>query len=281
MRDDASGRPVVPDTIVGEVVDSFLGAVDQEAPGLVEGLYLVGSVALSDFRRHESDIDFVAVTATRPDEPALDAQRRAHSALEARYPRPSFEGIYVMREDLARAPELSAPALSWHDGRIELDSFALDPVTWHTLACHGIPARGPAAADLDVWIDRDALASWTLGNLESYWRPWRVRYASSSQGAALDPWAAAWGVLGVTRLHYTLATGEITSKTGAGLYALETFGAEWHRVIEECLRIRAGVDGPSSYGSPSSRRRDALAYMGRVIDDARRSRAGVCAESDG
>lgn len=46
-----------------QVTGAFLQAVDLEAAGLVQGLYLVGSVALSDFRHHESDIDFVAVAA--------------------------------------------------------------------------------------------------------------------------------------------------------------------------------------------------------------------------
>lgn len=48
---------------VSDVVDTYLRVVDEEAPGLVEGLYLVGSVALGEFRPHTSDVDFVAVTA--------------------------------------------------------------------------------------------------------------------------------------------------------------------------------------------------------------------------
>jgi hypothetical protein len=55
------------DALVLEVVDTYLGTVEAQAPGLVEGLYLVGSVALGDFRPRTSDIDFVAVTTTPPD----------------------------------------------------------------------------------------------------------------------------------------------------------------------------------------------------------------------
>ena len=90
--------------------------------------------------------------------------------------------------------------------------------------------------------------------------------------AALGSWAPAWGVLGVSRLHYTLATGEITSKEGAGIYALRTFHRRWRRIVEECLRIRGGGEGRSLYRTPLGRRRDALAYMAMVIEDAQRFR---------
>jgi hypothetical protein len=85
----------------------------------------------------------------------------------------------------------------------------------------------------------------------------------------LGTWAPAWGVLGVSRLHYTLATGEITSKEGAGLHARRTCSARWHRIIDECLRIRRGDRGRSLYLNPLTRRRDALGFMAMGIDDAR------------
>ncbi|MFI6172557.1 nucleotidyltransferase domain-containing protein [Nocardia sp. NPDC051052] len=51
--------------IVEDTVETYLASVDAEAPGLIEGLYLEGSLALNDFRPDASDIDFVAVTANR------------------------------------------------------------------------------------------------------------------------------------------------------------------------------------------------------------------------
>ena len=266
-------RPPASHGIVREVAGAFLRAVDAEAPGLVAGLYLTGSVALSDFRPHESDIDFVAVTATRPDAVALGALRRVHARLQAQSPRPYFDGVYVTRDDLRRDPALAIGALDAHEGRVTVSTAGLDPVTWHTLARHGIAVRGPDPAALGVWDDPAALVTWTLGNLDGYWRPWRDRHArlASRAGlAALDAWAPAWGVLGVSRLHYTLATGAITSKAGAGRYALGTFPARWHRVIRECLRLRRGGAEPSLYRTPLARRHEALAYIATVIDEAHR-----------
>jgi hypothetical protein len=74
-------------------------------------------------------------------------------------------------------------------------------------------------------------------------------------------------VLGVSRLHATLTTGEITSKYGAGLYAMRRFPVHWHRVLVEALRIRRGDRVRSTYGTPLGRRRDLLAYVAMVIED--------------
>ena len=49
-------------------INTYLDIADSVTPGLVEGLYVVGSVALGDWVEGCSDIDIVAVTA----EPATD-----------------------------------------------------------------------------------------------------------------------------------------------------------------------------------------------------------------
>lgn len=269
----AGGRSGAIPGVVREVVDAYLGLADAALPGMVEGLYLVGSVALGDFRPHESDVDFVAVTAARPDAVALPALRRVHARMRRRYPRPRFDGVYVSWEDLSRDPALAVGAPNAHGEEIGLGDFEPNPVTWHTLARYGVAIRGPHPAGMEVWTGPAALAAWTLTNLESYWRPWHRRFSRplSLEGvAALGSWAPAWGVLGVSRLHYTLATGDIASKEGAGLYALRAFPRPWHGIVEECLRIRRGGEGRSLYRTPLGRRRDALAFVAMAVEDARR-----------
>lgn len=78
----------------------------------------------------------------------------------------------------------------------------------------------------------------------------------------------------MTRLHYTLATGDITSKTGAARYGLRTFPTRWHRVLEESIRLRTRAGRRSRYPTPLARRRDLLGYGRMVIDDAHRIYAG-------
>ncbi|GGL65847.1 hypothetical protein GCM10010129_06740 [Streptomyces fumigatiscleroticus] len=84
---------------VDRSVELFLTAVDELAPGLVTGFYLVGSVALGDFHATgagrgrlstASDIDFVAVTDRRvePGSREMAAVAEAHGRTVARFPRP-------------------------------------------------------------------------------------------------------------------------------------------------------------------------------------------------
>ena len=257
--------------VVQEAVRAYLEAVDATVPGLIVGLYLTGSVALGDFRPHASDIDFVAVAAGPPGPAALAALAEVHTRGRAR---PYLDGIYVTWGDLAGDPGAAATGPYTNEGRFQPHSRAQrHPVTRHTLWRHGIPLRGPAREDLAVWTDTAALTSWTRGNLETYWRPWWQRSAgllSRAGLAMLGAWAPAWGVLGVSRLHYTLATGEITSKEGAGVYAKAALPSRWHHVLDECLRIRRGEGGRSLYRNPLERRRDALLYMRAVLTEAHR-----------
>src|SRR5262245_57972711 len=101
------GRRVMPPRLPSEVeavVTTYLTGADQEAPGQLEALYLVGSAALGDFRPHTSDIDFIAVIPDKSDPELAAALARVHERLSARRPRPRFDGMYVTWEDLARDP---------------------------------------------------------------------------------------------------------------------------------------------------------------------------------
>nr|WP_240943140.1 aminoglycoside adenylyltransferase domain-containing protein [Planosporangium thailandense] len=87
----------------------------------------------------------------------------------------------------------------------------------------------------------------------------------------MGPFGPVWAVLGVSRLHHTLATGGVISKTAAGEYARGRFDPRWHAIIDEALRIRRGGTARGSYRSPLRRRRDTLAFVDHVLDDACRT----------
>jgi hypothetical protein len=257
--------------LVRAVVRDFLAAVDAETPGLIEGLYLVGSIAQGDFRPHRSDIDFVAVTARRLRADELVMLQHVHTDLQQRWRRLFFDGIYVTWDDLAADPQDAGPCPAVHEGHLEPEGSG-DLVAWHTLAHHGLCCRGPGVGEFPVWVDPAVLAAWVDANLETYWR--RVLGPGSRRlrpyGFILTEWGCEWCVLGVSRIHYTLTTGAITTKDGAGLHALATFPTRWQRVVEEALRIRRGGRGRSAYWSPLTRRRDVLAFCDMAIADAHR-----------
>ncbi|MDE3721532.1 DUF4111 domain-containing protein [Nocardiopsis sp. N85] len=259
---------------VRTLAQTFLDHTDRAAPGLVEGLYLTGSVALGDFRPHTSDVDFVVVTAARPGPEETDLLRHAHARTRVDVPRPQFNGIHVTWDDLVRDPAFCGPVASVTGGRFRTHATAdVNPVTWHTLARHGVTVRGPHPLELDVWEEREVLRTWSLGSLDEHWSRWREkagRLVTPRGLAALGSLAPSWSVLSVSRLHFTLKTGEITSKSGAGAYALHAFPERWQRIVNECLRVRRGAHAPSLYENALARRRAALDYIEMVLDDALR-----------
>jgi len=255
---------------VGEVARRYLDLADEALPGRVEGLYLVGSVALDDYRPGQSDVDFLAVTAEPVTEGDLGTVAALHETLAEGVPSPAFEGAYVTWAQLAADPGDVETALSHHDGEVTVDAAAANPVHWQTIAQCPVAVRGPS--DVTVWADEGALRTWVRTNLDEYWAVWvaRQRKLMGRGTMLLGDWAVMWGVLGIPRLHYTLATGKVTSKTGAGEYALETFGDEWVPIVTEALRLRRGEgEQAEDYRRrPLTRRRDALGFMDHVLADA-------------
>jgi len=221
---------------------------------------------------------------------------RAHTRLRNRCPRPFFDGRYVTWDELARDPRQAGSGPYSYEGRFQARGRGdCDPVTWHIVASHGVRCRGPEPADLAIWTDPAALVSWTLNNFDSYWRPLlgrACRFPDPWSLTAFTSYGAVWVVLGLCRLHYTLATGTIGSKEEAGCYGIRTFPERWHRALNEALRIRradrARADvisafseiiadlrirqAPNSgslYRTPVARRRDVLAFAEMVIADAK------------
>jgi hypothetical protein len=283
---------------VRAVIGAYLTAVDEAAPGLVEGLYLTGSVALGEFRPRTSDIDFLAVTSKSPDAAAIAGLRRAHADLRTRCSQPFFDGCYVTWDDLSRDPSEASSGPYVYEGRLRKRGRGDgDPVTWKTVKDHGVCCRGPQPSRVNIWTDRRALTTWTLNNFDSYWRPLLARARRVPHPWSLTSsttYGAVWIVLGVSRLHYTLATGAIASKEGAGEYALRVFPQKWHRVLNEALRIRRSdrarpsltsalsemlvdrgirnhADRARVYRTPLERRREVLAFADMVIADATRT----------
>ena len=254
---------------VEDVVDRYLRAVDALAPGVIEAVYLTGSVAMNDFRPGSSDVDFIAITG-EPIHAAREALRAAHARVRAGRRGPFFDGMYLRWDDLKRDPGDVLAGAVVHEGRWRDDTIGVaNPVAWHELAWHGVAARGPDRRDLAVWTDPQALVRWTRRNMRDYWRWWHSRACRplSVLGVAmLGPWAPAWGVLGVARQRYTLATGRLTSKTGAGEWARDVFGERWWPILDECVRLRTGT-APRGYyyARPLARRRDALGFMDEAM----------------
>jgi hypothetical protein len=251
---------------VAVTLERYLSLIDSALPGRLEGLYLVGSVALRDYHPGQSDVDFVAMTRDRLRPEELEQLRQLHAHMRS-HGKPWFDGIYVTWLDLDRDPTWIEDVPFALERRFEPTGGAeANPSVWLTLRNHPVAARGPAAPS--VWYDESAIRDWNIANLNSYWRRQAERLETATEivdGLAMD-WATLWCVAGVSRLHYTAANIDVISKAAACSYALERFPQRWHTVIREAAAVRAG--DPARDRDIEDQRIDVRDFIRFVIEDA-------------
>lgn len=260
MADDAA------QSIVDLAAATLTQLIARYCPDLVIGFHLIGSVAHGDFRPGRSDLDFVAILAR----PLTDADSEALTILHRTYHSdptfPLLDGIWLTEAELAAGPDAVGEGPSSRDGVfLERAMGNRNPVTWFELR-RSVPLIGTLDTEA-LWHDTERLKSWVKENAASYWRRWLADASKPWTMRGLGMFGRAmpmWGVLGISRQHYTVTTGEVVSKSTAGGWALETFDPRYRPIIEEALAFRRGA--PSPYGNPFARRRDALAFMEMAIE---------------
>lgn len=253
---------------VDQVTKAFLSQADEALPGVIEGLYLHGSLGFGEWFHGRSDIDYVAVLSARPDEITVEAIKRIHAELAREFPLPPFDGFHITRDDLTRSP-YGCPDVPCTQAGYFHDLARLDvhPVTWHELSRHGVVVRGPELHEIEIWTDNKVLRQYTHDNLRSYWQQEAGALQQFPDEAAKTD-IVAWFVLGVSRLHHLLATNALTSKSGAGRYGLDVFAARWHPVIREALAVRETGDTTGEYDAdPERRGRDTIAFARMAVQD--------------
>ncbi|WP_052590258.1 aminoglycoside adenylyltransferase domain-containing protein [Luteipulveratus mongoliensis] len=252
---------------VSTVVDDALERVDAALAGTscdLVGLYLHGSLCWGEFFSG-SDIDFVGVLSRPADDAVVAALRGVHGELATIGGRPAYDGIYVTEGDLTRPAADLAEYPGVLDNVFELGHHGdANPVTWAELAERGITMRGTPVAQLGVHTNPEELQAFTRGNLEAYWGRQAVVLGVLTE--AIPSWASEWCVLGINRLHHVLQTGRITSKSGAGRWALDELDAKHHQVIREGLSVReSGISDPVYDADPRLRQQAIVAVMRDVL----------------
>jgi hypothetical protein len=264
------------------LTDRYLRVADHLLPGRLGAFYVVGSTALGAYRPGRSDIDFVAVIDDTLSRYELRRLRFVHlttgagsGLLAVRRGRLEFpgtcNGVFVAAKDLLRPVTEITPLASHTGTRFSVGrGFDVNPVGWHVLANDGIAMRGPEPSTLGLQTQPGALRSWTLDNLDADWAPW-ARTILTRHPLRLRPrwrWLTAWGVLGVSRMHHTIATGNVIAKKAAGEYALTAFPRRWQPLINEALAYRRNqpVNAPGHHGA--ARAGETARFVLEVIRDA-------------
>ncbi len=243
---------------VRKATERHLAALDKMAPGLVDSLYLTGSVTLGDYHQGRSDIDFMAFTSrpvTDPEVVALLAQVHAFLLTDLQAVLPAtghYDGNYVALGGLPAVPDDQPRGPHVVNGTFHGNEVNghLTPATWTEFAKYAIAIRGPERGELGISVSPDRLSTWLLGNLNAYWKRRAVdgitmlRKLDASEALAGE--IVAWDALGAARLHYTLATGDIASKAAAGEYAIGLF-PDYTEVVSAALSWRTTGAGEFTY----------------------------------
>ena len=249
-----------------DTIETWVATFDEIAPGALEGLYVVGSAALSDWQP-TSDLDIVAITAEPADEELAGTLLTAHAVFTERRPGTTVDGPFLAWGDLIVAPQgVTRP---WTlDGAFHHDAecFEINPITWHTLATFGQRIRGPKAADIPIPDDPTDRVRFVIDNAMSYWRGVRteLRGALSELSASdtLPSSVPQWCLLGTCRMLYTASTGTVTSKSGAGRWAAGVLDETNRDVCRDVVALRQRAEEPVS--------RDLLARAELAMGDALR-----------
>lgn len=247
------------------VTAAHVRALDERVRGLVTGLFVTGSVPLGDYWPGRSDIDFVAVMDRVPTAEELGRLAKAHLSLPG--DGPVYDGIYLTRAQLATPPVDgdTAPQILAGDFQPAKTGGQLNPVTWLELARHGLPILGERP---EVALDEGVLRRWLLDNLSGYWAGFAEQatpqFAALPPDMPIPPDPVLWAVTGPGRLHYTLTTGEVTTKTGGAHHTAQVL-PQWAELCERAVRSRAGEDEPFTAADGLA----SLQLVTDVVTDAR------------
>jgi hypothetical protein len=251
------------------VLDTYFHLLDSKLQHLLEAYYIYGSISLGAFTEGWSDIDFVAVVKQKVTADELAILKQVHRDLHSQFPKTILDGKYITREDIQQINKSEKPYLYFNEGKYRgVSVFNKDSIDAYQLKAHGIAIKGQESSEFNYIIDWDILLHNMKGNLNSYWVNWRnkcERFLSLSYlGLYFKSEMIEWGVLGVSRQYYTFMEKQITSKVGAGEYALRFVPERWHKIINESMRLRKGIT-KSYYTSIFNRRNDSLAYINYII----------------
>lgn len=246
---------------VQALLGDYLTQVNKALPDFLEGFYLYGSIALGAYEHGKSDLDFVAVIKRPATLQDLEQLRYIHTQLHDRYALIPMDGAYLQISDLGKAPEELTP-YPYFDGTLhDAGHYDVNLVTWWMLEHHGITVFGEDIAPDALTVRWAVLEEKMHDNLNSYWSKW----ANDPEQVALlkHDGAIVWAVLGILRLYYSFKEQGITSKIGAGEYALNHLPQQWHPLIREALALRKNQ--ASHYQDVAQRQQEAQQFLQMVI----------------
>jgi len=252
--------------LIQPLLDDFLAEVNQTLPGLLNGFYLYGSIALGNFHPTKSDVDFVAILNRPATENEIAQLSLIHERIHETYPAHQMDGSYLQKSDIGKLPDEMNPHPYFNGELHPTGHYEINLVTWWILKNHGITIYGEDICEMNFSVGWDVLREAMHENLNSYWHKWA--YSPEYFVYLFQDNAIEWAVLGILRLYYSFCEDAIASKSEAGLYAFSKFHKQWRPIIHEAMQLRN--DEPSVYKNKLRRQQEARQFLRFVIDECNR-----------
>ena len=203
-----------------------------EAVGVVNALWVGGSLATGDYVPGVSDLDLVAITSQPLTGEALARVVRIHERLDAGPARGIDLGCqYATAERLL---DVAVEHPTWTHGEILDRSVSL--VTRAELVLHGFPVMGPPPSTLLPPVTPDDVRGAARAELAGYWS-----YAARRPLLFFRlPAMVDLGLTAMARGRHAIATGELLTKTAA------VEQARAPRWLKDDLRARRGGENATS-----------------------------------
>ena len=249
---------------IRHLLDDFIRQINIEKPNLLHGVYLYGSLALGAYISQKSDVDFIALLTRQCTVDDLSVLENAHKFISQKYPKIQLDGSYLQEKDLGKLNDDLAPYPHFDNQFNRAGHYDVNLITWWTLKHHGICVYGDALNTEAITVNWQALIDAMHVNLNSYWQDWASN-PEKHQLLILDG-AIEWAVLGVLRQYYSFKEDSITSKIGAGDYALIHLPETWHTLVKDALLIRN--NGTSLYHDKLQRQTHAIEFLEFIIQQS-------------
>lgn len=178
-----------------------------EAVGVVDALWVGGSLATGDYVPGVSDLDLVAVTSKPLVGDALAQVVHVHEELDAGLARGMDLGCQYA--DAGRLLHVAVEHPTWTHGKLVDRNVSL--VTRAELVLHGFPVLGPPPSRLLPPVTAEEVRSAARAELVGYWS-----YAARRpQLFLLLPVMVDLGLTAMARGRHALSTGKLLTKTAA------------------------------------------------------------------
>lgn len=240
----ASPQQPTPYSDVNAVVHELLTSLQAILGAQLQGMYLVGSLALGDFHPQASDLDILMVTGGTLSVETFASLRDLHQRFDhsASVWAARLDVVYIPQEILRESfpTGVRYPVLEW-PGLLALEPLESGwPIQRYTLREYAIVVYGPDPRSLLDPVNPDDLRQASAAIVQR----WRDQAQRDPEWVVWlgEPANHMFVVLTLCRLLYTLETGSVASKPAAARWSERKLPSRWSGLVGRATTRQQATD---------------------------------------